>query len=105
GCASCAHGPTFEPGSDVLGTCGYAGGGPLDGGYCCGDGNCGGGCGGGFLNCLGLGGCGPCGACGGAGGGCDYGPLCCNTLVWMRAEALLWWRQGRDFPPVVTTDP
>lgn len=61
--------------------------------------------------------CGPgCGTCGfdcgngcgygGASGGCgscsDYG---CNTMVWARFEVLLWWRQGRDLPPLVTTDP
>ncbi|HMC12591.1 MAG TPA: BBP7 family outer membrane beta-barrel protein, partial [Pirellulaceae bacterium] len=26
-------------------------------------------------------------------------------LVWTRFEVLLWWRQGRDYPPLVTTDP
>lgn len=87
-CASCGHSPTFEPGSDVLGTCGY-------GGSCS---SCGPSCG----EC---GGCGPCGACGGAGGGCDWGPLCCNTLVWARFDVLLWWRQGRDYPALITTDP
>jgi hypothetical protein len=99
-CAACSHGPTFEPGSDQIGTCNYAGGGPL--GLGAGAGCAGGACGGGCLSC---GGCGPCGACGGAGGGCDWGPMCCNTLVWLRLETLLWWRQGRDFPPLVTTDP
>ena len=47
-------------------------------------------------------GCPSCGPC------CDScsGPVCgCNTLVWARFEALLWWREGRDLPPLVTTDP
>jgi hypothetical protein len=26
-------------------------------------------------------------------------------MVWARFEALLWWQQGRDLPPLVTTDP
>lgn len=87
-CATCGHGPLMEPGSDVLGTCDYSGG----AGGSCGAGGC-------------FGGCGPCGACGGAGGGCDWGPLCGNTLVWARFDVLLWWKQGRDYPPIVTTDP
>ena len=91
-CAQCSHNPTFEPANDQYGTCNFAGGGPLSGT------SFGGGC-------SACGGCGPCGACGGAGGGCDWGPMCCNTLVWLRLETLLWWRQGRDFPPLVTTDP
>jgi Putative beta barrel porin-7 (BBP7) len=44
------------------------------------------------------GGYGTCGSCG------DCGPGC-NTLVWAKFDVLLWWRQGRDFPPLVTTDP
>jgi hypothetical protein len=52
----------------------------------------------------GLGGCGPgCGTC------CDpcTGGYCtgCSTLVWARFEALLWWQDGRELPPLVTTDP
>jgi hypothetical protein len=39
------------------------------------------------------------------GGGCDYGPYCNNPMVWARLEALIWWRQGRNFPALVTTDP
>ena len=87
-CASCNHGPTFEPGMDALGTCDYSGGGI---GAACGAGCCGG--------------CGGCGPCGGAGGGHDWGPLCGNTLVWLKLDVLLMWRQGRDFPPLVTSDP
>jgi hypothetical protein len=87
-CATCGHGPTFEPGADPLGTCHFGGGGPI---ASCGPDGCGGPC--------------PCGACGGAGGGCDWGPLCCNTLVWARFDVLLWWRQGRDYPAIITTDP
>jgi hypothetical protein len=55
--------------------------------------------------------CGPhgCGTCGFGGcGGCDPcgGNVCgCNTMVWARFEALLWWQQGRELPPLVTTDP
>lgn len=103
-CATCGHNPTFEPAADPIGTCGYAGGGWLPGtvagGGCgqCGD-SCGG-CGG-----CGHGGCFGCGQCGGLGGGCDYGPFCNNPMVWVRLEALLWWRKGREFPPLVTTDP
>jgi len=90
-CASCYHNPTFEPASDPLGTCQFAGGGPLAGTI---DGCMGGACGG----------CGNCGQCGGT-GGCDWGPLCSNPIVWARFEVLLWWRQGHDLPPLVTTDP
>jgi hypothetical protein len=98
-CASCYHNPTFEPAGDQYGTCNFAGGGPLFGTV-----------GGGLLGC---GGCGACKACGPGAACCDGGPdlmdscggACCNTLVWLRLEALLWWRQGRDFPPLVTTDP
>jgi putative beta barrel porin BBP7 len=90
-CATCSHNPGFLPASDPLGTCDYGGGGDGWGGC----GTCG------------AGGCGDasCCACGGAGGGCDWGPLCSNPLVWARFEVLLWWRQGRDLPPLVTTDP
>src|SRR5262245_60013111 len=89
-CASCSHGPTFVPPSDQLGTCDYVGG--YGGGpNCC---------------CPGLcGGCGSCGPCGGKGGGHDWGPLCCNPMVWLKTDVLLWWRQGRDFPQLVTSDP
>lgn len=68
----------------------------MDGGTC-GPGGCG------------MGGCGMCGF-----GGCGFGGCCdpcggnvcgCNTMVWARFEALLWWQQGRDLPPLVTTDP
>jgi hypothetical protein len=32
--------------------------------------------------------------------------MCCGKpLWWARFELLLWWRQGRDLPPLVTTDP
>jgi hypothetical protein len=90
-CAACSHNPGFVPDSDPLGTCDYGGGYHLmDGGDGCGA------CGGGH---------GACCACGGAGGGCDWGPYCANPLVWCKADVLLWWRQGRDFPPLVTTDP
>jgi hypothetical protein len=92
-CASCYHNPTFEPASDPLGTCQFAGGGPLAGtmvGGCDGEA---------------CGGCGNCGQCGGAGGGCDWGALCSNPIVWARFEVLMWWRQGHDLPPMVTTDP
>ncbi len=48
--------------------------------------------------------CGPagCGACG------DFGPqgcdMCCGKpLWWARFELLMWWRQGRDLPPLVTS--
>jgi hypothetical protein len=108
-CATCSHNPTFEAASDPIGTCGYAGGGWLpgtvaggacgcgQGGDCCGD-ACGG-CGGGHGGCFG------CGQCGGLGGGCDFGPYCNSPMVWLRIEALMWWRQGRNFPSLVTTDP
>lgn len=77
GCTTCGAGPSF-----VGPTCdGVAG--------CCGPM----GCGGGF------------GACHACGDSCDYSPWCCNTLVWAKFEVLMWWRQGRDFPPLVTTDP
>ncbi len=100
-CASCYHNPTFEPASDGYGTCNYAGGGPLFGTV------------GGLFGCGACKSCGPCGGCGACGACADGGPDlmdscgggCCNTLVWLRLETLLWWRQGRDFPPVVTTDP
>jgi Putative beta barrel porin-7 (BBP7) len=82
-CATCAQNSGSAPGSDLLGDYGCAGG-------SCGAGGCG--------DC-------PCGACGGAGGGCNWGENCCNTLVWAKFDVLMWWRQGRDFPPLVTTDP
>ena len=51
-------------------------------------------------------------ACGGAScGGCgDYGhascDMCCGKpLWWAKFEVLLWWREGRDLPPLATTDP
>jgi hypothetical protein len=48
-----------------------------------------------------YGGCASCGDCGPAcGDGC-----CIPTLWWSRFEVLLWWRQGRDLPPLVTSDP
>jgi hypothetical protein len=99
-CATCNHNATFEPASDAIGSCGLHGGGWLPGTISggCGCGECGESCG--------PGGCGMgCGPCGGKGGGYDYGPLCCNTLVWMKFEALMWWRQGREIVPLVTTDP
>jgi Putative beta barrel porin-7 (BBP7) len=118
-CATCSHNPTFVPGSDPYGTCNYGGGGQLMGSYGPGLGMNGGGYGGGSCGAgacgiegCGAGGCGVegcgggnCCACGGAGGGCDWGPLCANPLVWARFEVLMWWRQGRDLPPLVTTDP
>src|SRR5262245_54638831 len=82
-CASCGHSTSYLP--TYLGTpagdAGQDAGYFADGnGYGCGDGNCGGWCG-------------------------DSGPCGCNTLVWAKFDVLLWWRQGRDFPPLVTTDP
>jgi Putative beta barrel porin-7 (BBP7) len=91
GCASCAHQSMSALTSDPLGGYDFGGGG--------GCGSCG------FDGCGACGPCGPCGACGGAGGGCDWGDMCSNPLVWARFEVLLWWRQGRDFPPIITTDP
>jgi hypothetical protein len=45
-------------------------------------------------------------ACGPDGcGGWSYNPLGTTSLVWMKFDVLLGWRQGRDFPPLVTTDP
>ena len=96
-CASCSHNATFEPAADQLGTCDYLGGGNA---LSCGPGGCGGGA------------CGPCscaacacGPCGGAGGGHEWGDLCSNPMVWLKLDTLLWWRQGRDFPALVTSDP
>ncbi len=45
-----------------------------------------------------------CGACGDHGpAGCD---MCCGRpLWWARLDVLLWWREGRDLPPLATTDP
>jgi hypothetical protein len=61
-------------------------------GPACSDGSCG------------LGSCGPgCGAGSGGYQGCD---MCCGKpLWWAKLDVLLWWRQGRDLPPLVTTDP
>lgn len=102
-CATCNHNATFEPASDAIGGCGYGGGGWNSGTIsgACGCGQCGDSCG--------PSACGPdcfgCGQCGGSGGGCDYGPLCSNPIVWIRMEALMWWRSGQESPPLVTTDP
>ena len=73
-----AEEPYYDPGYVEGGACGPDG---------CGFGGCGLGCG----AC-----CDPCS------GGCATG---CSTLVWARFEALLWWQEGRDLPPLVTTDP
>lgn len=60
-------------------------------------------------NSCGNGWCGDC--CGGPfqrGPAYGYGDPCqaCRPpLWWLRAELLLWWRQGRGYPPLVTTDP
>lgn len=65
---------------------------------------------GGCNSCGGFNGCGPCngnscggGACGACG---DYGEAawCNNTMVWARFDVLLWWKQGRDYPVLVTSD-
>src|SRR5262249_7408939 len=98
-CATCSHNPTFEGASDPIGTCGYGGGGWLWGttpGGACGGGNCSqcGDCCGDACGGCGHGGCFGCGQCGGLGGGCDFSPYCSNPMVWMRLEALIWWRQG-----------
>jgi hypothetical protein len=86
----------YDPGYEADGSSDCGGGcGP----GCCGLGGCGGGCCGfGFPGCGSWGGS-PCDPCS---GGCPGG---CSTLVWARFEALLWWQQGRDLPPLVTTDP
>jgi hypothetical protein len=67
--------------------------------------------------CYSWGDCGPgpatqryeaCGPDGCGPGGCDacgYGDCGCNTILWAKFDLLLWWRQGRDYPPLVTTDP
>lgn len=98
-CASCGHGPGVAGPADSWGTCQYA-----DGGSCFGT-SCGGcrGCPPGGL--LGAGpwyaaGCGPDG-CGWSPGN----PWGTTSLVWMKFDVLLGWRQGRDFPPLVTSDP
>ena len=54
----------------------------------------------------GGGSCGPAG-CAGCG---DYGysncDMCCGKpLWWAKFDVLLWWREGRDLPPLATTDP
>jgi hypothetical protein len=52
-----------------------------------------------------------CASCGGGGcgdwhGAAACGQACCSPpMCWCRTEVLLWWRQGRDLPPLVTTDP
>ncbi len=49
--------------------------------------------------------CGAGGHCGTGGypGNCD---MCCGKpLWWAKFDVLLWWREGRDLPPLVTTDP
>ena len=44
-------------------------------------------------------------ACGGQYGG-GHTEMCCGKpLWWARFDVLLWWREGRDLPPLVTTDP
>lgn len=46
-----------------------------------------------------------CGAnCGGGHGG-GYDVCCGKTLWWAKADLLLWWRQGSDLPPLVTSSP
>ncbi|HZN35389.1 MAG TPA: BBP7 family outer membrane beta-barrel protein [Pirellulaceae bacterium] len=82
GPTTCGQGPSFiGPTCDgVAGCCGPAGcggqGGHFHGGFCHGGSDC-----------------------------CDYSAWCCHPLVWARFDVLLWWRQGRDYPPLVTTDP
>jgi hypothetical protein len=76
-----SYGPAYEAGPYFDGPADYGPGGDCGS---CGPGGCGG---------CGSGGCGGCG---------DFG---CNTMVWARFEVLLWWREGRAFPPLVTTDP
>lgn len=59
--------------------------------------------------CCGVGGCG--GACGISdccGGGLRPYQRChsyCAPLWWAKAEAILWWRSGRESKPLVTSDP
>jgi hypothetical protein len=82
-----AEQPYYDPG--------YMDGGEMYGAGSCGPAGCG---------TCGFGGCG----FGGCGGCCDPcgAPACgCNTMVWARFEALLWWQEGRNLPPLVTTDP
>ena len=38
-------------------------------------------------------------------GGVGCGDICGPSLWWTRLELLMHWRQGRDFPALVTTDP
>ncbi|MEX2176350.1 MAG: BBP7 family outer membrane beta-barrel protein [Pirellulaceae bacterium] len=53
----------------------------------------------GSMGC-GAAGCGP----GGNAGPQGYETCCGKTLWWANFELLLWWRQGRDLPPLATTD-
>jgi hypothetical protein len=79
----------FGPGHHVWASPGY---GPGDGpGGCssCGTGVCG------------PAGCDSCGTCGPT--PCEM--YCNKPIWWARGEVLLWWRQGRSLPPLVTTDP
>jgi hypothetical protein len=94
------HGPTFAPSWDLYGQCDWHGGGGVIRHQPAGCGPCGDACGGGAA-CANACGCGACDSCG------DYlgGGLCNQTLVWAKFDVLLWWRQGRDLPPLVTTDP
>jgi hypothetical protein len=48
----------------------------------------------------GPGGCGTCGDCGPH----DCEMCCGKPLWWCKLDVLLWWREGRDLPPLVTTD-
>ncbi len=58
-------------------------------GDCCGNARCDGRCGGGCY-----------GRCGGRSGMCGHG-----WTYWGSVEFLLWWRQGQNLPPLVTTSP
>lgn len=105
-CTTCGQGGVENNGNYLAG---------YDPGFSCGP-ACGGGCGhcgplgwlfgghGGCNPCGGVNGCGACGGCDSC-GGCGEGPWCNNTMVWARFDVLLWWRQGRDFPVLVTSDP
>ncbi|MDX1947803.1 MAG: BBP7 family outer membrane beta-barrel protein [Pirellulaceae bacterium] len=44
-----------------------------------------------------------CGSCDSCGDGC--GACRPSSLWWVRSEVLIWWQQGRDLPPLVTSDP
>lgn len=83
--------PFASYGCDSCGTTGGSGCGVL----------CGGGCS--FLNGQGCGTDGTCTGFGLFGPGCNN--VCAGPLWWSKAELLLYWRQGRDYPPLVTTDP